>query len=124
MAFGVLTGICTAQAVLAPTSPASKPRLTFEVASVKIATDADHGPHFDMAPDGAVNIKVDLTMLLFMAYGVKDFQIIGFPKAFESTSYRITAKPPQGSPAVDQATRNAQFSERLQSLLEERFHLV
>jgi uncharacterized protein (TIGR03435 family) len=115
-----------AAAQVAPATPAADPklRLTFEVASVKVATDADQGPHFDMAPDGAVNIKIGLTMLLFIAYGVKDFQVIGFPKAMESTQYRITAKPPQGSPAVDPGTRNAQFQERLQSLLEERFHLV
>jgi uncharacterized protein (TIGR03435 family) len=122
-------GLCRAQGQTAPPSPVAnatnaKPRLTFEVASVKVATDADQGPHFDVAPDGAVNIKIDLAFLLFAAYHMKDFQVIGFPKAFETASYRIVAKPPQGSPVVDQATRQAQLAERLQSLLEERFHLV
>jgi len=102
---------------------AAKPRLTFEVASVKAATDADHGPRFDLSPDGAINTKMDLSFLLLMAYHVKDFQMIGFPKAMDSPMYRIVAKPPEGSPAVDQATRSAQLAERLQCLLEERFHL-
>jgi len=63
-------------------------------------------------------------MLLFISYHMKDFQIIGFPKPMETASYRIVAKPPAGSPVVDQTTRQAQLEERLQSLLEERFHLV
>ena len=72
----LFAGLAIAQAASTPGTSDSKPRLTFEVASVKVATDADHGPHFDLAPDGSVNIKIDLTMLLFISYHMKDFQII------------------------------------------------
>jgi uncharacterized protein (TIGR03435 family) len=106
-----------------PSAANAKPRLTFEVASVKAVTAADKRTRFEVAPDGAVDLNTDLFFLLFAAYHVKDFQVIGFPKALESASYRIVAKPPQGSPAVDQSTRTAQLAERLQSLLEDRFHL-
>jgi uncharacterized protein (TIGR03435 family) len=123
-----IPGLCIAQT---QTTPAplrvagvdSPPRLAFEIASVKLATIDDHGPPFELSPNGAVNMRMPGIFLLFTAYGVNNYHLVGTPKWLDSESYRIVAKPSPGSLPKDNEESHQQLAERLQSLLADRFHL-
>jgi uncharacterized protein (TIGR03435 family) len=99
-------------------------QLKFDVASIKPSRSDDKGPSFDLSPSGALNINLDVKSLVLTAYRIQDYQLVGDPKWLESTYYRIVAKPPAGPIVSDQKSRNEQLSERLRSLLAERFQLA
>jgi uncharacterized protein (TIGR03435 family) len=63
------------------------------------------------------------TFLLFTAYGVNNYHLVGAPQWLDSQSYRIVAKPSPGPLPKDNEESHKQLAERLQSLLAERFHL-
>ncbi|HWD00163.1 MAG TPA: TIGR03435 family protein [Candidatus Sulfopaludibacter sp.] len=120
----VVSGIaCLALSAGAAFAQAPKPRLEFEVASVKIAEI----PTPAMVQSGKLhagmkidNARVDIGLmsmiqLITKAYDVKQYQVTG-PDWMLLTPYDIVAKMPEG------ATKE-QVPEMLQTLLETRFGL-
>jgi uncharacterized protein (TIGR03435 family) len=95
------------------------PRLTFDVASVKRNTSGSDGMSHAGPPDapGFSATNIDLRTLIEIAYQVKSSQIVGAPRWIDSGKFDIAAK------AGDSLSRD-QSRQMLQSLLEDRFHLV
>lgn len=102
-----------------PTAPVS-----FEVASVKPsdpnASVGIMGPMLSVRPQGAGGISVSnipLRLLVRMAYGVQDFQIVGGPSWQMSSKFDISAKAPEG-------TKDTQaLLPMMKTLLADRFKL-
>ncbi len=107
----VLAGLANAQ------SPSPRPE--FEVASVKPNT-AGHNLVMIRPPVGgrftATNAR--LKMLIGLAYNVQNFEISGGPGWVDSDGYDIEAK------AADSKIGMDQLRPMLQTLLENRFHLM
>lgn len=101
-----------------PTSP------TFEVASIKPAAPQEMGRMMigtrggpgTPDPTHATFTNVNLTMLINMAYGVRDYQVTA-PSWMDTARFDITAKVPDGATKDD-------YRLMLQNLLAERFKLV
>ena len=97
----------------------------FEVASVKPsdpnASSGVFGSIPAMRPQGAGGIAVSnmpLRLLVRMAYGVQDFQLVGGPSWQMSSKFDITAKAPEGT------TKGTQdLLPMMKALLAERFRL-
>ncbi len=103
---------------LAVVTHAQMPRPAFEVASVKITP----GGIFAISPVGQERFSVrnvSLLLLIGMAFGVSDSQILGGPGWRESEHYEVTAKAEPGI-----ALTWEQLRPRLQELLERRFKLA
>ncbi len=103
------------------------PELRFEVASVKRSTDASGkfrvgdqvwtsaGASFK--PGGTFEaVNATLGSIIRLAFGLKEFQIVGAPEWVDSDRFDIQARAPQG--AVE-----SEGPRRLQSLLADRFAL-
>jgi uncharacterized protein (TIGR03435 family) len=90
--------------------------LSFEVASIKLATPLkpgeSRGTRFN---PGGIDFYTSLRYCIGMAYDVKDYQISG-PAWLRDTMFEIVAKAPAG-------TTRAQFPEMMKTLLAERFQL-
>jgi uncharacterized protein (TIGR03435 family) len=107
----------------ATTTAAAPPR--FEVASVKPsapnASSGIFGSIPGMRPQGAGGIAVSnmpLRLLVRMAYGVQDFQLVGGPSWQMSSKFDITAKAPEGT------TKGMQdLLPMMKALLADRFKL-
>jgi uncharacterized protein (TIGR03435 family) len=120
---GLAVLACRSLGAQAP-SPASEPRLEFEVASVKPAPPPrENRVRISMAggpgtPDpGRLNFEfVNLRMVLARAYGVKSYQISG-PALLDSERFNITAKVPP-------RTTKEQFLFMLQNLVADRFKMT
>jgi uncharacterized protein (TIGR03435 family) len=94
----------------------------FEVASIKPSRPDAKEPS-DISPSGTVGMNTTVKSLIFMAYQIREYQIVGDPKWLDSEYYRVDAKPPAGPIPSEQRKRMDQTSERLRFLLEERFQL-
>jgi uncharacterized protein (TIGR03435 family) len=103
----------------------TKPKLAFEVASIKpsplssLISEAQSGKiNLPMRMDGAqVDLKfLSLKNMIVMAYKVKPHQIMG-PDWMSSALFEIHAKLPEGS-------TKEQIPEMMQSLLAERFKMT
>ncbi len=99
---GVTLAIACATAFAQSPSPAAP--VAFEVASVKPsapnASTGLIGSIPSMRPQGTGGIAVSnmpFRLLVRMAYGVQDFQLIGGPAWQMSSKFDITAKAPEGS---------------------------
>jgi len=107
----MLAALC----VFAQTQPA------FEVASVKITPAADIG-YFSMTPYGKGRFKMSnatLELLICIAYGVEDSQIVDAPGWLSSQRYEVDARPEDGV-----SLSQEEVKPRLQKLLVERFKLA
>ena len=103
-----------------PAAPA-----TFEVTSVKPSDpNASSGLPFSMPsvrPQGAGGIaasNIPLRMLVRMAYGLQDFQIVGGPPWQMTSKFDITAKAPEGTTKAP-----AELLPMMKALLADRFKL-
>jgi uncharacterized protein (TIGR03435 family) len=97
----------------------------FEVASIK---PAKPGPQhlFEVTPAGNLTWQTSVGQAIRIAYKVRPpFQIYGAPGWAESEEYLIAAKSPEGSPPINpnKLPEEAEFLQRIQTLLAERFHL-
>ncbi len=114
-------------AVVAPILAQSVPLPSFEVASIKRATEdsgkvrvgdqiwSSAGASFK--PGGAFEaVNATLGSVIRLAYGLREFQTVGGPEWLNTDRFDIQARGPQGG-AESEAPR------RLQSLLAERFAL-
>src|SRR5688572_4959959 len=105
-------------------SPSPATPATFEVVSVKPsdpnASSSIFGSALSVRPQGAGGFSVSnipLRLLIRMAYGVQDFQIVGGPSWQMSSKFDIAAKAPE-------ATKGAQeLLPMMKTLLAERFKL-
>jgi bla regulator protein blaR1 len=130
----LLLGICALIVVTVPVFPQTSGghRPAFEVASIKLHVDAGAGsdlvgfqnipgsPRMDM-------MGVTFKMLMEYAYAVRDFQILGGPPWLTSERYDIQAKAEDGSVQASTRMRDLNTPDpmalRIQSLLDDRFHL-
>jgi uncharacterized protein (TIGR03435 family) len=86
----------------------------FEAASIKLSAALDNGTDRSSTP-GAMTIRnFSLRSLIRVAYGVKEYQVIGGPKWMDSDRYNINAKA--AGPAKD-----PELVLMLQTLLADRF---
>ncbi|SPE41677.1 conserved exported hypothetical protein [Candidatus Sulfopaludibacter sp. SbA3] len=112
--------------------------LKFEVASIKPPDPSFRGVSSSRDAGEGLDIRnVPVRNLITLAYGLRDFQLLGGPSWIDTESYDVTAKAPigEGSPlqaapdgiaeSMEQRkTRFQRVSERLRSLLADRFGLV
>ncbi len=80
-----------AAAILRGQSPA------FETVSVKPTDSGYHGSSMRDTAGQATYTGMTAAMLIRMAYGIRDFQLIGGPAWINSTRYDVTARVPAGS---------------------------
>jgi uncharacterized protein (TIGR03435 family) len=92
----------------------------FEVASVKPRTPDPSMPPLVLPPVGGrfLVTNTPLRVLISIAHGIQDFQIIGGPSWIDSSTFDITAKTPNGTPS-----KIPSITPMLQTLLAERFRL-
>ena len=108
-----------AQAPAQPAAPAA-----FEVASVKPSNPNATGPFGSipmLLPQGAGGLtatNMPLRLLVRMAYGVQDFQIVGGPSWQMSSKFDITAKAAEGT-----TTSTEDLLPLVKGLLADRFKL-
>jgi uncharacterized protein (TIGR03435 family) len=119
---------------MVPESQTTLPRPDFDVASIKPALRGEMSPSNPMylrpgnVPGSLEARNAFLTFLISNAYGVKIAQIYNGPSWIHSDGFDISAKTDL-TPDEDQKigtsldARTADMNLRLQSLLEERFHL-
>jgi uncharacterized protein (TIGR03435 family) len=101
---------------------AQTPRPTFEVATVKPAPpEADPKSGSWSAPGTGrfTATHVPLALLIQLAYGIDDSQIVSKLDWLETNLYDVAAKPEDGV-----ALTRDELKPRLQYLLQQRFHLV
>src|SRR5262245_17945120 len=121
VSLGVALAVACANAFAQSQSPAAP---AFEVASVK-PSDPNAATGFmgsvpSMRPQGTGGIAVSnmpFRLLVRMAYGVQDFQLIGGP-AWQSNKFDITAKAPEGT-----AKGTPDLLPMMKTLLADRFKL-
>lgn len=107
--------------------------MTFDVASVRQNKDIDLNAGFTMSGGFVPNstrlrlINWDIGNLIGYAYGIDEFQIVGFPKWPRLTMFVIEAKGDSEADAkIATLTKDQQSAEQqhmLRALLEERFKL-
>ena len=105
---------------LALTGAAQQPLPRFEVASVKPRIPDPSMPPLVLPPVGGrfLATNTPLRVLISIAHGIQDFQIIGGPSWIDSSTFDITAKIPNGTPSTIPS-----ITPMLQTLLAERFRL-
>lgn len=109
----------------AQATPTAAAPVRFEVASVKPsdpnASSGIFGSIPAMRPQGAGGISVSnmpLRLLVRMAYGVQDFQLVGGPSWQMSSKFDISAKAPEGTTKATQ-----DLLPMMKALLADRFKL-
>jgi uncharacterized protein (TIGR03435 family) len=110
-------------------APEASARAVFDAATIKPSDPNRSGAiGFYSYPGGRVHMGFSsVKLLLYFAYGVKDFQISGGPDWVATDRYDIEAVPPESSPS--RAQKQAPFKiaptdeqrQMLQSLLADRF---
>jgi uncharacterized protein (TIGR03435 family) len=88
----------------------------FEAASIKRSTALENGTDLDSTPGTMTMRNFSLRSLVRVAYGVKEYQVVGGPKWMDSERYNINAKA--AGPAKD-----AELMLMLRTLLGERFQV-
>jgi uncharacterized protein (TIGR03435 family) len=108
-------------------TPDANPPLTFDVVSIKPATQ-DGG--IDVLPGGGMNFRMTAYRILSFAYEVRDFQIVNAPGWMKTERYEIKAKVEGGAPSDVRLLNHTQFRtlqsemmQRTRSLLIDRFQL-
>ena len=111
-------GVATGPATYAQTPAGAKPRLAFEVASVKPAPRDAEGRSLSHRPGARLTTSnATVKQLIYIAYEVMPYQLSGGPDWVGSDGFDVDAK------AADPHATPAQFREMVQTLLVERFHL-
>jgi uncharacterized protein (TIGR03435 family) len=70
----------------------SKGVAPFDVASIRVNKSHDAGERFEFTDDGFNATNISVIMLLKVAYGVEEDQIVGLPRWGKSERFDITAK--------------------------------
>ena len=113
----LVTGHCLAQSLAGPETPLP----SFDVAVIRVNSTALPEQGYWSLPDiGSFKASgVSLSVLIRLAYGIDDKQILNKPKWLDSKLYDVSAKPEAGI-----KLSRAELRPRLQNLLQQRFHLV
>jgi uncharacterized protein (TIGR03435 family) len=112
----VLAALVSSIPAVGQTEPA--PRPSFEVASIKPNSGMERGVSIGAPSPGTFKAEnVWLRFLVQMAWNVKDFQVSGGPAWAASDRFDINAK-------TDTKADFQKMRPMLQTLLEDRFHLV
>jgi|ERR1019366_981814 uncharacterized protein (TIGR03435 family) len=118
----------------AQNATAAAPVMEYEVATIKAyKPGSDEGPNVMRvgimnAPDGFTASGATMQMLVSVAYGIQNFQIIGAPDWFNNDRFEISAKM-ESSVAdalakMSQDDRTQTRQKMLQALLADRFKLT
>jgi uncharacterized protein (TIGR03435 family) len=105
--------------IAAQTPILADPASSFEVVSIKLNKGAGNGSSVLQDQSGnftAENATLKMLIMSGLAYGVRDFQVVGGPGWINTERYDILAKP------AGKADR-AEFQQMVQALLAERFQL-
>lgn len=111
-------------------TPANAPK-AFDVVSIRHSDPSMTTEDLNDGQGQIVAKGITLGFLIQSAYGIRDFQLSGIPKALVSEKYDITAKMDdptkerswdRSDPAVEKAYQKL-YQLRLQSILADRFHL-
>lgn len=131
-ALRLLAAAClAAPLLLLAQTPVAKP-LAFDAISIKRAqsgTEMGSGGHMmvrvmiNTPPDGFIGSNVSPRMLISIAYGLKEDQIIG-PDWIGSTNYDVSAKVTSFDPPDSHQLTKDQRNQMLRSLLADRFQLT
>jgi uncharacterized protein (TIGR03435 family) len=112
-----------------PVFPQSQ-RPTFEVASVKPNTSGTTSSRSSSRGNGHFQgTNLTVKSLIFQAYRVQDFQVIGGPDWINTERFDVEARaaegtmPPPAPPGPPDPTRPEPMALMMQALLEERFQL-
>jgi bla regulator protein blaR1 len=92
----------------------------FDVASIRANKSQDFGARFAFTADGFNATNISLIMLLKLAYGVEEDQIVGLPRWVQSERFDIAAK------VLGKDLRKLSIEQRkhmIRSLLADRFQL-
>ena len=116
-------------APMASAQAAPAPLPAFEVATIKPFNINDNGTSgFVSYPGGRVNVGyASLRVLVFYAFDVQGYQIVGGPDWIDKERYNIVGRAPASSDSATarkasfQTTPNDEQRKMLQSLLAERF---
>lgn len=133
-AYGQSTQVAPVSREAVPESQSTPPRSGFDVASVKLAGRGALSPSNPMfvrpgnAPGSLEARNANLAFLISNAYDVKMPQIYNDPSWVRADGYDLSAKTdltPEQAEKIGTSLeqRNADMNLRLQSLLEDRFHL-
>jgi len=97
---------------------------SFEVASVKPSAPAVAPPRISGQPGGRFTAtNTTLKLLMTIAYGVLDFQILGGPNWINTDRWDIEAKAEEGSIPPPTGRPDTTLGSMVQSLIEDRFQL-
>ena len=115
-------------AIPVPSQAPGEAKPSFEVASIKPNTSGQMAMSISAQPGGRLVANgLTFRFLMFFAYRVRDFQIIGGPSWTTSDRWNIEARAEEGSvpPRTGVTDPNVPdpLALRLQSLLEDRFQL-
>jgi len=97
-----------------------KGEAAFDVASIRLSKSHDAGARFAFTPDGFYATNISVAMLLKLAYGVEEDQIVGLPRWAKSERFDIAAK------ALGRDLRKLSMEQRehmIRPLLADRFQL-
>jgi uncharacterized protein (TIGR03435 family) len=110
--------------------PSARPKVEFEVASVKPSPASGELGGVHTYPGGRVALRgCTLQYLVEQAFGLQPFQVSGGPPWTQDERFDIDAKPPASSkssksmPANSKTPPNEEQRQMLQSLLADRFAL-
>jgi len=93
--------------------------LAFEVASIKRSDAGNEGPRYLNWAGGRVQVVNEpVSTMVWMAYGVQSYQVVGAPPWANTDGYDIVAKAPEGV-----ALNIETFRSMMQALLRDRFQL-
>jgi uncharacterized protein (TIGR03435 family) len=113
----------------AQTPPPASPR--FEVASIRRSKAADSTNRISPTPQGGLRGEnVTPVQLIALAFGVRPFLIVDAPGWASSERFDVLATPdvpenlPQGAPPEQRDAVRNRLSQRVQTLLADRFGLV
>jgi uncharacterized protein (TIGR03435 family) len=115
-------GVCAlaSGASVAKAQATAREPARFEVASIRTGSSGDGLPSMEFLPNGGVRAtNVTLKLLIEAAYDIRPEQLSGGPGWTDAEEYSVMARGPEGGPASAEFTR-----QRLQTLLQERFHLA
>jgi uncharacterized protein (TIGR03435 family) len=112
----------------AQSAAVTMPAYEYEVSSIKLYKSANGDVGLAYTPDGITGTNVGLPLLIQLAYGIHNDQIIGAPGWFTSENYDIQAKM-EGSVADALQKLNPEQlklarQQMLQALLADRFKLA
>lgn len=115
VASGIVTALTVAAAV--PRAQTSAALTAFDAVSIKLNTSGAQARSFRRGPGQLAATNVTVRHVMWNAYGIQDFQIVGGPGWLGTDRFDIVARA-EGNPPPDQ------MRQMLRTMLADRFKLV